>query len=102
VPADLRRAIVLRRFDGDGHEIEKLTQLHCLTVVYTAVTDTAVPRLAVMIAMEHVLCHNAEAVVVPHLRAQDVWVGREWRALAELVDVVIADGAMLSGGAIRY
>jgi hypothetical protein len=41
-------------------------------------------------------------VVVPHLRAQDVWVGREWRALAELVDVVIADGAMLSGGAIGY
>ncbi|MFQ6226388.1 hypothetical protein [Nocardia sp. NPDC002869] len=80
--------------------IEELTQLHRLTVVYTVVADTAVPRLAVMIAMDHVRYHGAEAVVVPHLRARDVWVGREWHALAELVDVVIADGAILRGGAI--
>ncbi|MGH8883232.1 MAG: hypothetical protein ACRD0P_38805, partial [Stackebrandtia sp.] len=80
MPADLRRAILLRRSDGDGREIQELTRLHHLTVVYTAVTDTAVPRLAVMIAMEHVLRGSAEAVVVPHLRAQDVWMGRERRA----------------------
>lgn len=97
MPADPRRAILLRRSNGDPDEIEDLIQRHNLTVLYTAITDTAVPRLAVLIAMEHVLNHNAEVVIVPHLCAQDAWGGREWHALAELVDVVMADGELLGG-----
>lgn len=54
--------------------------------------------------MEHVLNHNAEVVVVPHLSALDMWRDREWLALAELVDLVMADGELLSGRAdvVRY
>lgn len=93
--AEPKRAIVLRHSDADRQDIERLTQQHRLNVVYTAFTETAVPRLAVMIAVEHVVDHRAEVVVVPHLTAEDAWADREWRALAELVDVVGADGVML-------
>ncbi|MGW1740486.1 hypothetical protein ACWCPQ_16940 [Nocardia sp. NPDC001965] len=92
--AEPKRAIVLRHADADRRDIERLTQQHRLNVVYTAVTDTAVPRLAVMIAVEHALDHRAEVVVVPHLTAEDAWADREWRALAELFEVVGADGVM--------
>jgi hypothetical protein len=92
-----RRAVVLRREDGDGTELERLVRLHNLYVVFTAVTDTVVHRLAVMIAVGHALENRAEVVVVPHLTAEDVWTGREWHALAEFVDVVGADGVVLDG-----
>jgi hypothetical protein len=93
-----RRAVVLRRGDGGGAELERLIRLHDLRVVFTAVTDTAVPRLAVMIAAGHALEHRAEVVVVPHLTAEDVWAGREWHALAEIVDVIGGQGVALGGG----
>lgn len=97
--AEPKRAIVLRHADADPQDIEELTRQYRLDVVYTAVADTAVPRLAVMIAVEHALDHRAEVVVVPHLTAEDAWADREWRALAELVDVIGADGVMLDGDA---
>ncbi|MFD4405633.1 hypothetical protein ACFWPH_23030 [Nocardia sp. NPDC058499] len=104
MPTDLRRAILLHRSEANRSEIDDLTQRHHLTVVYTAVTDTAAPRLAVLIAMEHVLNHNAEVVVVPHLTALEMWHDREWLALAELVGLVMADGELLGGRAdvVRY
>ncbi len=89
---------MLRRGDGGGAELERLVRLHELRVVFTAITDTAVPRLAVMIAAGHVLEHGAEVVVVPHLTAVDVWAGREWHALAEIAEVIGADGVVLDGG----
>lgn len=92
-----RRAVVLHRTDDDGVELERLVRLHDLCVVFTAVTDTAVPRLAVMIAAGHALENCAEVVVVPHLTAEDVWTAREWHALVEIADVVGAD-VMLEGG----
>lgn len=95
--ADRRRAIVLCHSDADGRDVEQLTDQHGLNVVYTAITDTAVPRLAVLIATEHALDHRAEVVVVPHLTAEDVWNHREWCALAEMFDVIAADGVMLDG-----
>ncbi|MGI5222455.1 hypothetical protein [Nocardia sp. CA-290969] len=93
-----RRAVVLRREDGGGAELERLIRLHNLRVVFTAITDTAVPRLAVMIAAGHALEHGAEVVVVPHLTAKDVWAGREWHALAEIAEVIGAGGVVLDGG----
>lgn len=93
-----KRAVVLRRADDDGDELERLIHLHNLRIVFTAITDTAVPRLAVMIAAGHAFEHRAGVVVVPHLTAEDVWKAREWRALAEIADVVGAD-VMLEGGA---
>lgn len=91
----LRRAIVLRQTDADYAEIDRLAKQHGLAVVYTALTDTTVAKLAVMIAVRHASEHRAEVVVVPHLTAEDVWAAREWRALAELCDVVIGDGTLV-------
>lgn len=95
--ANRRRAIVLRHSDADPQHVERLIRQHHLVVVYTVVTDTAVPRLAVMIAVEHVLDRRAEVVVVPHLTAEDVQAGREWRALTDVVGIVGADGVLLEG-----
>ncbi|WP_280421918.1 hypothetical protein [Nocardia carnea] len=51
-----------------------------------------------MIAAGHALENRAEVVVVPHLTATDVWQGREWHALAEMVGVIGTDGVMLGEG----
>ncbi|MBF6350324.1 MULTISPECIES: hypothetical protein [Nocardia] len=95
-----RRAVVLRRSDDDGVELERLIHLHKLRVVFTAVTDSAVPRLVVMIAAGHAFEHRAEVVVVPHLTAEDVWAAREWHALAEIADVLGADVILESGAVL--
>lgn len=92
---------MVRRSDGGGTELERLIRRHNLSVVFTAVTDTAVPRLAVMIAAGHALEQAAEVVVVPHLTAQDVWTAREWHALAEIVEVIGAEGVVLDGSTGR-
>ena len=94
-----RRAVALRRADDDGVELERLVRLHNLRVVFTAVTDTVVPRLAVMIAAGHALENRADVVVVPHLTAEDVWKARERHALVEIADVVGAD-VLLEAGAV--
>lgn len=95
MPAEPRRAILLRHSDADGQNIERLIHQHSLAVVYTIATDTAVPRLAVMMAAQYVAENRAEVVIIPHLTRKDIWASREWRALAELVDVVIADGTVI-------
>lgn len=92
---------MVRRGDGGGAELERLIRQHDLSVVFTAVTDTAVPRLAVMVAAGHALEHGAEVVVVPHLTARDVWDAREWHALAEIVEVIGAEGVLLDGSTGR-
>lgn len=88
---------MLRRTETDPGDIDKLTEQHELEVVFTVTTETEHPRLAVMIAVEHVLDHRAEVVVIPYLTTEAVWAAREWLALAELVDVVAAGGELLDG-----
>lgn len=89
-----RRAVVVRPADHNAEDLEKLIQQHNLDVAFTAVTDTAVPRVAALIAIQHVLEYRAEVLVVPHLTKADARSGREWGALAELIDVVTSTGVL--------
>ncbi|MFD4403866.1 hypothetical protein ACFWPH_14015 [Nocardia sp. NPDC058499] len=94
----MRRAIVLRRDETDPGDIDKCTEQQELEVVFTVTIETEHPRLAVLIAIEHILNHRAEVVVIPYLTTEAVWAAREWLAQAELVDVVIAGGILPLAG----
>ncbi|WP_280401332.1 hypothetical protein [Nocardia carnea] len=97
----MKRAIVLRRPGTDTDHIDKLAARYDLTVVFTVISETAHPRLAVMIAVEHALDHSAEVVVVPWLTAQDIWAGREWLALAEFWVLIGGDGPITAAEFVR-
>ncbi|MEV3962959.1 hypothetical protein AB0M34_18995 [Nocardia sp. NPDC050193] len=88
------RAVVVRPADHDAEDLERLIRQHNLDVVFTTVTDTDVPRIAALIAIQHVLDYRAEVLVAPHLTLTDARSSHEWRALAELVDVVTAAGVL--------
>ncbi|NUP28295.1 MAG: hypothetical protein HOQ36_03360 [Nocardia sp.] len=85
---DSRRALVLRRVDADPGDIERLVRRYHLDVVFTAVVDTT-SKLAVIIAVQHLLEHDAEVVVVPHLTVEGR-TGAHWRAVTVLADLVTA------------
>ena len=88
-----RRAVVLRRPECDSGRIEQLSRAHGLRVVYTVYTDTG-PELAARIAVQHVLDHDAEAVVIPYLSAREAGEGRAWRMVAWFADLVTANGVV--------
>lgn len=82
-----RRAVVLCRSDCDSTQIERLSRAHGLRVVYTVYTDTG-PELAARIAVQYVLYHAAEVVVVPHLGAREAEETPAWRAVGWIADLV--------------
>lgn len=83
----IRRAVVLRRSDTDTDEIDRLARIHGLGVVFTVYTDAARPRMGAMIAIHHILDHDAEVVVVAHLSDDEVADPR-WQLVAEFADLV--------------
>ncbi|NKY35028.1 hypothetical protein HGA13_18400 [Nocardia speluncae] len=91
-----RRAIVLRRSDYNGTELERIVRANTLEIVYTVVTDTG-PRLGVLIAVQHVLEHGTEVIVVPHLTLEEVRRERTWHTLTALADLVTASGVVPRG-----
>lgn len=88
---ELRRAVVLCRPDTASREIHRLATRYALEVVYTVFTDTESPKLAVMIAAQHIIEHNADVLVVPHLTTM-VASDPEWRPVIALAEVIAANG----------
>lgn len=96
MPGGSRRALVLRRFDAESDDIERLVRRYRLDVVFTVVVDTT-SELAVIIAVQHLLEHDAEVVVVPHLGVA-ARVGAHWHAVTLFADLITAD-ALIERGA---
>ncbi|WP_040833279.1 hypothetical protein [Nocardia brevicatena] len=88
-----RRAIVLCRQDCDTHTLKRIVQRHGLTVVHTVFAEIKL-ELAAAVAVQHMLEHDAEVVVVPHLSKHAVQQPRPWRAVAAVVDLVTATGVL--------
>lgn len=95
-PRGNRRAIVLRRREYDGTALERLIAAHALAIVYTVVTDAG-PKLGTLIAIQHVLEHDAEVIVIPHLTREKVWRERPWQAVTELAELVTGTGVVSRG-----
>ncbi|WP_328388544.1 hypothetical protein [Nocardia sp. NBC_00416] len=91
-----RRAIVLCRTGCDSGEIERLSRVHGLRVVYTVYTDTG-PELAARIAVQHALEHAVEVVVIPYLTEHEVRETRAWQAVTWFVALVTATGFLERG-----
>lgn len=94
--AATRRAIVLRRTQYDGRVLERLTKAHTLEVVHTVVTDTG-PELGALIAIQHLLEHGAEGIVIPHLTREAIRRERRWLAVTALAELVTARGVVPRG-----
>ncbi|MEU1984798.1 hypothetical protein [Nocardia sp. NPDC019395] len=95
-PRGTRRAIVLRQSEFDGLELERLIVAHVLEVVYTVVTDAG-PKLGTLIAIQHVLEHDADVIVIPHLTREKVWRERPWQAITELAELLTGSGMVPRG-----
>lgn len=91
-----RRAIVLRRTEYDGRKLERLVCAHTLEVVHTVITDTG-PELGALIAIQHVLEHAAEVIVIPHLTCEKIRRERPWHAVTALAELVTARGVVSRG-----
>ncbi|WP_327149580.1 hypothetical protein [Nocardia sp. NBC_01329] len=88
-----RRAVGLCRADSDGGQLECLSRAHDLEVVYTVYTDTG-SEFAARIAVQYVLEHGAEVVVIPYLGEQEVRAALAWRPVIWLADLVTATGVV--------
>lgn len=88
-----RRAIVIRRTEGESSGFEQLIQAHGLVVVYTVVTD-ATGKLGALIAVQHVLEHDADVMVVAHLTSDEVREDRSWYVVTALAEMVNATGVV--------
>lgn len=89
-----RRAIVVGRYNTDTPDLDGLVARHHLQVVFT-ITAPSAPKLATLIAVQHLFEHDAEVVVVPHLNAAEIRAERCWRAVSGLADILAADGGWL-------
>ncbi|WP_459548825.1 hypothetical protein [Nocardia sp. X0981] len=86
-----RRAIVIHRSGGRGSDFEHLVEAHRLVVVYTVVTDST-GKLGALIAVQHVLEHDADVVVLPRMTCQEVRDDRSWYAVTALAELVTSTG----------
>ena len=86
-----RRAIVICRPGSDSRGVECLSHVHSLRVVYTVYTDAG-PELAARIAVQHVLDHVAEVVVIPYLTDREFRENPAWQMVTWVADLVIAIG----------
>ncbi|MEU4840067.1 hypothetical protein [Nocardia testacea] len=85
-----RRAIVVARYNTDTPDLDSLVARHHLQVVFT-ITAPSAPKLATLIAVQHLFEHDAEVVVVPYLNAAEIRAERCWRAVSGLADILAAD-----------
>ncbi|WP_459548412.1 hypothetical protein [Nocardia sp. X0981] len=89
----MKHAILLRRREADSRDGEPLLQRYGLEVVFTAVIDS-VSKLAAAVAIQHVLQHDAETVVVPHLTRSEACAAPPWQAVAAVAELVTIDGVL--------
>ncbi|MGW0179734.1 hypothetical protein [Nocardia sp. NPDC003345] len=88
--------MLLRRHDADAADIDLLTDRYRLDVVFTAVVDTT-SKLAAIIAVQHLLEHDAEVVVVPHLVIDGTRTDHPWLPVGSLADLVTFAGVIERG-----
>lgn len=93
---ELRRTVVLCPPDSAGREIQFLARRYELDVVFTVFTDTRSSKLAALIALQHIIEHNAEVLVVPHLPAR-VANERQWQAVVAAAEIITSDGPVVCG-----
>ncbi|WP_030524861.1 hypothetical protein [Nocardia rhamnosiphila] len=89
-----RRAVVVGRYNTDTPDLDGLVARHHLKVVFT-ITAPSAPKLATLIAVQHLFEHDAEVVVLPHLSAAEIRAERCWLAVSGLADILAADGGWL-------
>lgn len=89
-----RRAVLMRRSDSDPTDVEQLVTEHDLELVQTVIADIASARMNVLIAVDHVLHHAADVIVIPHLTDSMVQQERVWRALTGIVEVITMAGVL--------
>lgn len=92
----IRRAIVLRRSEYDGPELEQLVRAHSLEIVYTVVTDTG-SQLGALIAIQHALEHGVEVIAIPHLTPEEIRREHPWHAVSALAELVTVCGVVSRG-----
>lgn len=88
----LRRAVVLCRPETMSREIRCLANRYGLEVVYTVFTDTESSRLATLIAVHHLIEHDADVVVIPHLAVARIANDLQWRAVVATTEIITSDG----------
>ncbi|WP_063061981.1 hypothetical protein [Nocardia sienata] len=66
--------------------------LYELEIVYTAFTDTKSSRLDTLIAVHHIIEHDADVVVTPHLAAAQIANDPQWRAVVATTEIITSDG----------
>ncbi|MGI5220181.1 hypothetical protein [Nocardia sp. CA-290969] len=62
---------------------------------YTVFSDTRSPKLAALIAIQHIIEHNAEVLVVPHLTTAGLTNDRRWQVVVAAADLITADGPVI-------
>ncbi|MGI5223189.1 hypothetical protein [Nocardia sp. CA-290969] len=87
-----RRTVALCRPDTPSREIGHLAARHNLEIVHTVFTDTESSKLAAMIAIQHIVEHDAEVLVTPHLAADGIAHDQHWRVVAAYLDIIASDG----------
>jgi hypothetical protein len=87
-----RRTVVLCRPDTPSREIQHLAHRYELAVVYTVFTDTESSKLATLIAVQHIIEHDAEVVVIPYLTTARIANDRQWRAVIAMSEIIASDG----------
>ncbi|MEU1982745.1 hypothetical protein [Nocardia sp. NPDC019395] len=95
-----RRAIIVGKYHIGTPDLDGLITRHRLDVVFTVFAPSA-PKLAALVTVAHILEHDADVVVIPHITAVELRAERLWRAVTDLADIVTADGTWLRSGSMR-
>ena len=88
----VRRAVVLCRPGTPSREVERLANRYMLKVVHTIFTDTESSKLAALVALQHVVEHDTEVVVVPYLTYAQVTNDQHWQSVTATSEVITVDG----------
>jgi hypothetical protein len=87
-----RRTVVLCRPETMSRETQRLASRYGLEIVYTAFTDTESSRLVTLIAVHHIIEHDAEVVVIPHITAARIANDQQWHAVDATTEIITSDG----------
>lgn len=90
--SERRRTVVLCRPNTPGREVSDLALRYGLDIVYTVFTDTESSKLSAMLAVQHLVEHNAEVLMIPYLSTARIVHDRHWRAVVVAAEILTADG----------
>ncbi|MFD4406524.1 hypothetical protein ACFWPH_27550 [Nocardia sp. NPDC058499] len=93
---ELRRTVVQCPPDTAVREIQQLARQYKLDVVFTVFTDTRSAKLAALIALQHIIEHDAEVLVVPHLTTR-LANDQQWQAVVAAAEIITSDGPVVGG-----